>query len=104
MSLLQRKGDVVGECKEMVDIPDNYLIAFLAAVFVPTFVFCIKMIMEVGNIKARFDSIRIEIDLRIKEMCKDIEKAQREIDNLFSRFDYRYGYGSHKEDGSGERK
>jgi hypothetical protein len=82
--------------KEMVEIADNYLLAFLAAVFIPTFIYLIKMVMEVGSIKFKFDGIRSELDLRIKEICKDIEKIQKELDNIFSRFDYRYGYGSRK--------
>lgn len=56
--------------------------------------------MEVGSLRFKFDGIRNELDLRIKEICKDVEKIQKEIDNIFSRFDYRYGCGSHKGEGN----
>jgi hypothetical protein len=88
----------------MVEIADNYLIAFLAAVFIPTFIYLIKMVMEVGSMKFKFDAIRNELDLRLKELCKDVEKLQKEIDNIFSRFDFRYGYGNTKNRDDNEKK
>lgn len=55
--------------------------------------------MEVGSLRFKFDGIRNELDLRIKEICKDVEKLQKEIDNIFSRYDFRYGKGRRDENG-----
>jgi hypothetical protein len=82
----------------MVEVPDNYLIMFFAAVFIPTFIYLIKMIMEFSTIKTQFDNFKVELDIRVKELCKDIEKLEKDVENIFSRFDYRYGgYGRNKE-------
>jgi hypothetical protein len=84
----------------MAEIPDNYLIMFFAAVFIPTFIYLIKMIMEFSNMKTKFDNFKVELDIRVKELCKDIEKLEKDVENIFSRFDYRYGYGSRKDEGN----
>lgn len=62
------------------------------------------MIMEFSNIKTKFDNFKVELDIRVREICKDIEKLEKDVENIFSRFDYRYGYGSRKEGSDNERK
>lgn len=71
----------------MVEIQESYLLAFLTVVFVPVFVFCIKMVMEVGTIKANLDGFRNEMNVRFKEISKDVERTQKDIENLFNKLD-----------------
>lgn len=73
----------------MVEIPDNYLIMFLAAVFIPTFIFAVKMIMEVSTISTRLEGLKSEVDIRIKELCKNVERIEKDIENIFSRLSHR---------------
>lgn len=75
----------------MVEIADNYLIVFLAAVFIPSFIYLIKMLMVVSDLKGKYDSMKIEIDIRIKEVCKDLERLQKDVENIFNRFTYKRG-------------
>lgn len=79
------------ERKKMVEIADNYLIVFLAAVFIPSFIYLIKMLMVVSDLKGKYDSMKIEIDIRIKEVCKDLERLQKDVENIFNRFTYKRG-------------
>jgi ABC-type multidrug transport system fused ATPase/permease subunit len=46
----------------MVEIPESYLIVFFGAVFIPLFIFLMKMIMEQGNTKSRIEILGTSLE------------------------------------------
>lgn len=73
----------------MVEILDNYLLAFLAAVFIPTFIYLVKMVTEMATIKTNIDGLKTEINIRINEVCKDLVRMEKDIESLFNRLTHR---------------
>ena len=54
-----------------VQIDENILIFFMGAVFIPLTVFCIKLIIDIGIIKSRIES-----------MCEKEKEHERQLDKL----------------------
>lgn len=82
----------------MVDIPESYLLTFLGVIFVPLFIFLMKMIIEQGNTKTKIDSMMTHIDeskdlfskvfgheTEIKLIKQKLIHLENEIRQLFSR-------------------
>lgn len=57
----------------VVSIDENILLGAAVAVFIPLFVFLIKLIIEVGNIKGKIDA-----------MCMNIEEHKRSVSDMNS--------------------
>lgn len=74
-----------------IPIDENVLLGLAGVVFLPTFLFAIKMIMEVGNLKTKHDlevgAIKQDIDNRFKRQDEANDRMQKEIDML-NQFSY----------------
>lgn len=55
----------------MVFIDENILLGSAVAIFIPLFVFLVKLIIEVGNIKGKIDA-----------MCLNIEDHKRSVSDM----------------------
>lgn len=97
----------------MVDIPESYLITFLGVVFVPLFIFLMKMIIEQGNTKTKMDSMMTHIEeskdlfnkvfgheTEIKLIKQKLIHIENEIRQLFSRNRSNGGGDNHDRDKS----
>lgn len=56
-----------------VSIDENILLGSAVAIFIPLFVFLVKLIIEVGNIKGR-----------IETMCNNIEEHKKNVSDINS--------------------
>lgn len=87
--------------KMVVELNENVLLGLAGLVFVPVFIFCVKMIIEVGNLNAKTDVIKSDIkDLKDKIISLEalerdnpvqtlrIETLQKEIEELKRRIRY----------------
>jgi len=62
----------------MVEIPDNYLIVFIGAVFVPMFGLLIKFIIELGRSRNIIDAMKDHID-EAKGHIKVLQDSRNDI-------------------------
>lgn len=74
----------------MVEIDESILLTVAGMVFVPVFIFAIKMIMEVGNLKTRTDSTETYIK-EAKEMYQRVIVAESEIKSMKQDILYKFG-------------
>jgi hypothetical protein len=71
-----------------IPLDENILLTVAGLVFVPVFVFFVKLIIEVGNIKNKLDSIgeqikETELSIeKIREHESDIRILKLRVDNL----------------------
>lgn len=71
-----------------ISIDENVLIFVAAGIFIPLFVFFIKLIIEIGVIKGKIDSLNAnQIDTKksidaIAEIQSDIRILRIRVDNL----------------------
>jgi hypothetical protein len=92
----------------VVELNENVLLGLAGLVFVPVFIFCVKMIIEVGNLNAKTDTIKSDLkDLKDKMSVLEalerdnpvqtlrIETLQKEIEELKRRIRY-YDSSSNK--------
>ena len=86
-----------------IAIDENIMIGVAALVFIPVFLFCIKMIMKVGSLEQKIDQlferisslkdldvIKTQINLieyQLKELKEDMNSLMRKVSN--SAADYR---------------
>lgn len=79
----------------MVEIPEAYIIFFLGVIFVPLFVFLVKMIIEAGKNATRLDLYDAHIEDTKKlpttiELIKQrLEDLENDVKELFRRVGYR---------------
>lgn len=62
----------------MVEIPESYLLTFLGVIFVPLFIFLIKMIIEQGNTKLKVDRMIDHIE-ESKTLIEHVHGHETEI-------------------------
>lgn len=82
-----------------IEINENVLLTIAGVIFVPIFVFLIKMIMEVANIRTKLDSFQAHIDAT-KDFIKHFTNVDYEIRWLKERLndiedDLKYLFSDH---------
>lgn len=70
----------------MVEIPESYLLTFLGVIFVPLFIFLMKMIMEQGNTRTKVENIIRHIE-ETKDLVKQVYEHTTEIKLIRQRLD-----------------
>lgn len=74
-----------------IPLDENLLLGVAGLVFVPVFIFFVKLTIEVGNIKNKLDGIgeqikETEISIeKIRELASDLRVLKLRVDNLEGR-------------------
>lgn len=65
-----------------VMIDENVLFFVVGAMFIPVFIFSIKMIIEFGNLKTKYDALKQEMENRFERQDETNERVQKSLDLL----------------------